>query len=177
MRLLLLTGMLFLFSSQLSGQSFAQNVNEFASAEAPQVAVEIAKDEITPSDMPSLVFTYWEHNAIKDARSSRGLVRAPTEAELMRDLKSKEVERVKPPPEEREISLGGIVYATPNDWTIWLNGQRITPKALPKEALDLSVHKEYIELKWFDDWSNQIFPIRLRPHQRFNIDTRIFLPG
>jgi hypothetical protein len=32
-------------------------------------------------------------------------------------------------------------------------------------------------MKWFDEYTNQVFPIRLRPHQRFNIDARMFLPG
>lgn len=126
----------------------------------------------------SLVFTYWEHNALRDARNSRGMVRAPTEGELMRDLNTRDLDfKEKPPPEERDISLSGIVYHGKGDWTIWLNGQRISPSALPKEAIDLQVFKDYIEVKWFDEYTNQIFPICLRPHQRFNMDTRMFLPG
>lgn len=132
---------------------------------------------INPNDIPSLVFTYWEHTAIEDAKRSRGLVRPPTEEELMRDLKTRGVDKPMPPPEEREIRLGGIVYVKSGDWTIWLNDKRVTPKAIPAEVMDLKVSKEYIEMKWFDEYTNQIFPIRLRPHQRFNIDTRIFLPG
>lgn len=133
---------------------------------------------VHPNDMSSLVFTYWEHTAVKDARRARGLVRPPTDAELMKDLNAPPEDlSVRPPPEERDISLGGIVYVTGDEWTIWLNGKRVTPKALPEEAMDLQVYDEYIELKWYDKYTNQIFPIRLRPHQRFNIDARIFLPG
>lgn len=136
---------------------------------------------INPNDIPSVLFTYWEHSAIKDVRRVRaqgGFVRGVSESELMKELETKKEEiRVKPPPEERDISLGGIVYVRSDDWTIWLNGKRITPNALPEEVIDLRVYKDYIELKWFDAWSNQIFPIRLRSHQRFNIDSRIFLPG
>ncbi len=73
--------------------------------------------------------------------------------------------------------LGGIVYAREGEWTIWLNGRRITPEAVPKEVLDLRVFEDYIEVKWLDDYTNQIFPLRLRTHQRFNMDTRVFLPG
>jgi hypothetical protein len=127
----------------------------------------------------SLVFTYWEHVAIKDMKNARGDTRAVTEAELKKALDTKEdiTKKVKPPPEEREIRLGGIAYHGSNDWTIWLNEKRVSPDAIPKEAMDLKVYKGYIEMKWFDEWSNQIYPIRLRPHQRFNLDARMFLPG
>lgn len=127
----------------------------------------------------SLVFTYWEHAAIMDMKRARGETRAPDEAELQQALKNKqdETKKVKPPPEEREIRLAGIAYNGPADWTIWLNEKRIQPDAIPKEVLDLKVYKTYIEMKWFDEWTNQIYPIRLRPHQRFNLDARMFLPG
>ncbi len=145
-----------------------------ADGAAPAVT---ATGELNPNDIAPLVFSYWEHAAINDARLSRGLVRPPTEEELMKDLKTKQEAKQKPTPEEREIKLGGIVYTTGADWTIWLNGKRVTPDAIPKEVIDLKVFKEYVEMKWFDDYTNQIFPLRLRPHERFNIDSRIFLPG
>jgi hypothetical protein len=96
----------------------------------------------------------------------------------MRDLNQQaDVEKVKPPPEERYVSLSGIAFNAKEKWTIWLNGERVTPDAIPPEVLDLKVFSKYIEIKWYDDYTNRIIPIRLRPHQRFNIDTRIFLPG
>lgn len=141
---------------------------------------DFAKD-IDPKDFHSILFTQWEHVALEDARHAQGVQRAPTQAELERNLRRLGVEeerkKIKPPPEQRNITLGGIAYTSKDDWTIWLNGQRVTPKALPGEILDLKVYNEYVEFKWFDDFTNQIFPIRLRPHQRFNIDARIFLPG
>ena len=127
---------------------------------------------------PSLLFTYWEQVAIEDARRSIGQNRAPTESELTRDLRTDQNdERTMPPPEERDIALSGIAYKGSRNWTIWLNGKRVTPEAIPEEAIDLKVFKEYIEIKWFDEYTNQIIPIRLRAHQRFNIDNRMFLPG
>ena len=163
-------------------QTQAENVQE----QGPVVEVaENAPDQAALQEktfdvnqMPSILFTYWEHTAIKDAKRARGLVRPPTEEELARELRNGPQDyNVKPPPEERDISLGGIVYVARGDWTIWLNGQRVTPTAIPEEVMDLKVFNEYVEFKWFDTYTNQIFPIRLRPHQRFNIDTRIFLPG
>lgn len=132
---------------------------------------------VSPNDIPSLLFTFWEHTAIVDAKRYRGLVRPPDDEELTRALQGRTKDGPPPTPEERDIRLGGIVFVNSSDWTIWLNGKRVTPKAVPHQAMDLKVYDEYIEMKWFDDYTNQIFPIRLRPHQRFNIDTRIFLPG
>lgn len=146
-------------------------------AVAPEPVAQTLKIPQRPEDMAPLVFSVWEQKAIEDARNARGLVRPPTEAELMRDLKLDEAEKVKPPPEKRYVSLGGIIYNSKDDWAIWLNGSRVTPDALPKEAIDLVVTKEFIDIKWLDDYTNRIFPIRLRPHQRFNVDMRIFLPG
>lgn len=135
----------------------------------------VAQDSLlSPQDIPSLFFTYWQHEAIMEAKNSRGAVRPPTQAEL--DAMSRE-NMPKPPPEERELRLGGIVYVNNKEWTVWLNGERVTPDAVPKEVLDLQVFKEYIEVKWLDEYTNRVFPIRLRTHQRFNMDMRIFLPG
>ena len=97
--------------------------------------------------------------------------RAPTDFEL------RQAEDGNVPRGPRELSLGGIIYASSSDWSIWMNGQKITPNRLPPEILDIKVRKKYIRLKWFDAYTNQIFPVKLKPHQRFNIDTRIFLPG
>lgn len=132
--------------------------------------------------MVTLFFTEWQHTAIREARRSRGLVRPLSQQErddiLNRGMSPEETLQLPPPPPEtRNISLGGIVYAADGSWTIWLNGKRVTPKSLPPEVLDLKVYKNHIEMKWVDAYTNQIFPLRLRPHQRFNLDTRIFLPG
>jgi hypothetical protein len=153
----------------------ADTVAADTEAATPAAPKTIYEGGIDPNEIMPIVFSYWERAAINDARNSRGLVRPPTEEELMRDLKNDQ--KVRPPPEEREISLGGIVYVSGGEWTIWLNGKRVTPAAIPSEVLDLKVYKEYVEMKWFDDYTNQIFPVRLRSHQRFNIDMRIFLPG
>lgn len=165
--------------SSLHAQDLETIVQEAVNSEEEGAAAGSISDaeDLNPARIPSILFTFWEHTAIRDAKRARGNVRAPTEAELMKDLGFKDTERVKPPAYTRDIRLGGIVFVSNADWVIWLNDKRVTPDALPREALDLFVSKEYIELKWFDEWTNQIYPIRLRPHERFNIDTRIFLPG
>lgn len=140
------------------------------------------KAGLLPQGLTSVVFTYWEYTAILDAKRSRrssGVQRGVTEDELNRALQDQKTadERPVPPPEEREITLGGIVFTNTKDWTIWLNGQRVTPDALPEEIIDLRVTRHYIDVKWLDTYTQKLYPIRLRAHQRFNLDTRIFLPG
>ncbi len=148
-----------------------------ASDEAVPAMPQVFEGGINPNEINPIVFSYWERAAINDARNYRGQTRAPTEEELMRGIKTPGEQKVKPPPEEREIKLGGIVFVDAADWAIWLNGKRVTPTAIPREVMDLKVYKEYVEMKWFDDYTNQIFPLRIRAHERFNIDSRIFLPG
>lgn len=77
----------------------------------------------------------------------------------------------------RELSLAGILYKGQENWTIWLNGTRMTPQAYSNQIHEIKVSEDYVDIKWFDPYTNIVFPIRLRPHQRFNLDTRIFLPG
>ena len=126
-------------------------------------------DEKT-SPISSLFFTAREHALLVEAR--RGYVtRPPGEEEI--DNFNPETPVMGP----RVLELGGIVYLSSNDWVVWLNGQRVTQNAIPPEVLDIKVRKEYIQLQWFDEFTNQIFPVKLRSNQRFNIDSRIFLPG
>lgn len=77
----------------------------------------------------------------------------------------------------RELRLGGILHGGSSQWIIWLNGMRVTPASVPEQVIDLKVRGEFIEIVWYDEYSELIFPIRLRPHERFNLDSRMFLPG
>lgn len=158
-------------------EGFDKMLERKGKAESPtpdSVKKKIAEDDrspFKPEKIRSLFFTSWQHDAIVDAKKSRGLARPPTESEL------RTLDKEPPKPGERDLTLDGIVFVSTEDWTIWLNGMRVTPSAIPKEVIDLRVFKEYIEVKWLDEYTNQVFPIRLRAHQRFNLDMRIFLPG
>lgn len=152
------------------GGSTVTTEEEVLSADKP-------KEPVTPEKIPSLFFTFWQHEAIVDAKNSRGFSRPPTEAELRSFGLGEEELKPPPRPEEREITIGGILYKSQKEWTVWMNGKRVTPDALPKEVLDFRVFKDYVEFKWLDEYTNQIFPLRMRAHQRFNMDMRIFLTG
>lgn len=142
-----------------------------------------AEPVFEPGSFPSLLFTYWELQSIEDARNSIGQTRPPTEEEAQQlanipgSNNSMTEEPVPIDPGIRIINLSGITYKSSDRWTIWLNGERVTPESLPEQVIDLRVYKNYVEMKWFDEYKNQIIPIRLRAHQRFNIDSRVFLPG
>jgi hypothetical protein len=133
------------------------------------------KDIYERSSVPSLVFTPSQYALLREARIGFN-TRIPTLQELAK-IGDPNDPNYRPPVSLRDIKLGGISFNTPDDWTIWLNNSRVTPDALPSEAIDLRVYKDFIEVKWFDVITNQIYPIRLRINQKFNIDSRIFLPG
>lgn len=139
--------------------------------DAYKTHLKLGRPDFEPSSFASLFYTIWQHNLLQDAKR-QFRTRKPGEYE----------EPVSENPEERErgireLSVGGILYKTADDWIVWMNGQRVTPEAIPSQVIDIKVNKEYVELKWLDSYNNLIFPIRIRPHQRFNLDTRIFLPG
>jgi hypothetical protein len=127
--------------------------------------------DVDPSQLTTLLFTLWQHELLLEAKALFD-GRPVGEGESLAGNGNGEK-----PKGLREINLGGISYRSPESWTVWLNSVRITPNAIPKEVMDISVTQNYIELKWFDAYTNLIFPIRLRAHQRFNLDNRIFLPG
>jgi hypothetical protein len=125
--------------------------------------------KVNPNVIGPIIFTYWERTAINEARHGGGKL-------SFNRTQGATANKPKPPPEEREITLSGIAYTAPNDWTVWLNGKRLVPGALLPEMLALDVHSTYIEMRWMDDYTGRIYPIRLRPHQRFNLDSHVFLP-
>lgn len=91
------------------------------------------------------------------------------------DDKSKEEDTGPKPP--RILRLSGLLYKSPNDWVIWLNGNRLTPNRLLPEIIEISVESTKIHLKWFDYGINNVIFITLRPHQVYDMETGILLPG
>lgn len=122
---------------------------------------------VKPEEIGSIVLTMWEHLLIEEWRNTEHINTSPPSMDQVKDVGNT----------LRELSLGGIVFKGRDDWTVWLNGQRLRPNALPKEVMDINVGRKHVELKWYDASTNLIYPIRLRPHQRFNLDSRMFLPG
>jgi hypothetical protein len=140
---------------------------------------------VEPPNIPSLFFTTQEHALLNEAREGFK-ARLPTLKELgqsgvanrLEYESEEEAARMRAAQAAlRELSLSGILYISQDDWIVWLNKTRMTPDALPKEIMDIKVYNEYVELRWFDLKTKTIYPVRLRPNQRFNLDARMFLPG
>ena len=183
-----LASLLLIASLPVMAQSLMPGQDVSAPAQAPASEAPVveqvgqgASGDIAPVSIPSLLFNYWEQTAIMEAKKSAesvGLTRGVTETEIQQAMNDPlDQELTRPPPESRNISLGGILFTSENEWTIWLNGSRVTPDALPEEVIDLRVYKHHIDMKWQDRYTRRLYPIRLRAHQRFNLDSRIFLPG
>lgn len=134
------------------------------------VALEVksmsVQESISPSDIPSLFFTPDALALIRDA------IRGLNTSSLADAGDGSEKD-----PGIRELALGGIIYKSDKDWAILLNGLRITPDTIPGEILDLKVSKDYVDIKWYDAYTNRLFPVRLRTNERFNLDSRLFLMG
>lgn len=173
-------------SVSLAAPTFAQVVEPSLEVTSPEDVVQespssegsfekrlgLNDPKVTVQELSSLFLTKSEEDLIVQARN--GLVtRPPTDSEFAKEQREGGASVSGP----RELSLGGILYVSSKDWVIWLNSEKITPKNIPSSVIDVRVTKDYVRLKWFDSTTNQIFPIKLRTHQRFNLDTRIFLPG
>ncbi len=145
-----------------------------ADTAASPASTEIFKgSKIDVNKIDSLFFSKWEHDLLVDAR--KGLTTRPV-------TPGDTGGEVAPAPENavfgpREVMLSGIAYVSSENWTIWVNGMQITPTAIPNTIMDLKVYKDHVDLEWLDEGANKIYPIRLRPYQKFNLDTRMFLPA
>ncbi len=81
------------------------------------------------------------------------------------------------PKKPRILTLSGVLYKSPDDWVVWLNGQRVTPKNILPEIINIEVEPTKIHLKWFDYGFNDVIFITLRPNQFYDIETGLLLPG
>lgn len=77
----------------------------------------------------------------------------------------------------RILALSGLVYQSSADWTIWLNGERVTPRNIPENVMGLVVKPDHIRLRWLDKATNRIVNVMLRPHQQYNLDLDLISPG
>lgn len=143
-----------------------------------QMRKELHRLDTLQPDIPSLFFTPPQYELLRSAITgfdqNLDLAGLRTKAGDLFDALPDDADAFA---SAREIALDGVVYNGADDWIVWLNNQRLTPKRLPTQVQAIIVHKDYVDLKWFDHQTKQLIPVRMRPSQRFNLDTRLFLPG
>lgn len=75
------------------------------------------------------------------------------------------------------LYLSGILYLGPRAWTVWLNGERVTPDRWPEHVEGLTVERDSIEVKLgFTDGRSPV-SIRLRPNQTYIVATGEVVEG
>jgi hypothetical protein len=82
-----------------------------------------------------------------------------------------------PIPAVRRIALSGVIYKAADDWLIWINGQKVTPKVLLKEIVDIKVERDAVHLKWYDIGADKVLNITMSPNETYDIMTGVLLPG
>ncbi len=78
---------------------------------------------------------------------------------------------------KRIIDVDGLLYNSSNNWIVWINGKRLTPGYLLPEIVGIHVKRDSVYLEWFDSVFNKIITINMRPHQVYDIQSGILLPG
>lgn len=71
----------------------------------------------------------------------------------------------------RRLRLGAIVRFGPDRWTIWLNGERVTPANLPPAVQAISVAEGQVVMQWYDARHDAVVPVALRPYQELLLDS------
>ncbi len=137
-------------------------------------ALPAAAQEAPPNDSSFLsrfLFSQEEIEKLKQALGGafKRAPEVPQSAEQDDDAPAAEYPRI--------VSMSGLIYTGPQDWTFWLNGVRVTPDKMMDELQNLYVTKHYIDFSWLDRQTNQLYPLRLRPHQSFHLDTKVFFTG
>lgn len=157
-------------SDEISSSTEATGFNDIELSEAPQ-------------NKRSLVFLNDDHQRLMKLIERMRLAKRLGRSVMVDDLGLVDEtqgtgEEDKPlVPTTRYLSLAGISYQAPENWIIWLNGKRMTPDALANEIIEIKVREDFVEIKWLDFGKGQVFPVRLRPNQKFDLETKTFLPG
>ena len=73
-----------------------------------------------------------------------------------------------------DIRLGALMYYAPDDWSLWLQGEKWTPQTRRDDLRILEVTSSDVQIAWRDD-DNQEHSIRLKPNQSYQIATGLII--
>jgi hypothetical protein len=128
-------------------------------------AIKLTPEELNAPFSGSFFLTPAEIAAIKTAMAGSGMMGG-------------DISVAAPVPQHRVISVSGLLYRSPKDWIVWMNGQKVTPENLLPEIVDIKIDSSsHMKLKWYDIGLDKVIAITLRPHQTYDIVTGVLLPG
>ena len=105
----------------------------------------------------------------KDALPSASLFFTPQESREAAALAAKSS-----PTGQGDITLSAIMYYAPNDWTVWIQGERWTPQTSREDLHILDVRSDQVRLLWRGDGAKGAASekeITLRANQTYQISS------
>ena len=98
------------------------------------------------------------------------------------DDKAQEIEMlareiVAPQARSAGIHLGAILYFAPNNWTLWLQGEKRLPGSENAGIRIVSVEPNLAHIQWKNAQNAAPQDIKLRPHQTFVMATGEIIEG
>ncbi len=121
--------------------------------------------------LTSLLFTDHEIELINEA-----LVGGPEEEQSAAPAAPRIV-KLKQPVGPALLHLSAIVYFSPSSWTIWLNGERVTPDRWPKHIEALAVERDSIQVKLRIGSDRLPLSVQLWPNQTYIVSTENVVEG
>ncbi|MEZ0260008.1 MAG: DotI/IcmL/TraM family protein [Alphaproteobacteria bacterium] len=80
---------------------------------------------------------------------------------------------------QSHINLNAVNYKSQDDWEVWINDQKVTPKNLTlKEIVEVKVHDaDNVSILWFDTCLNGTIKVKLKPGQTYWISQGVLIPN
>lgn len=78
---------------------------------------------------------------------------------------------------QADIHLGAIMYYGPDDWTLWLQGERWTPATVHDGMRILTVEPNQVKLQLSNAANTSSQEVTLRPYQTFHMATGQIIEG
>lgn len=145
----------------------AQDISSLPMVEPP--AITQALSDTSKNKPESLFFT--NNQLIAIARANQGFL-APSEAIDPNNQSDNPIDMG-----PRTVSLAGIVFNSKADWTVWINGERITPTTVPDRIMGITVKKDTVRLRWMDIANQRIVNFSLKPNQTYLLDSDTIIVG
>ncbi|MDD4615829.1 MAG: hypothetical protein PHW76_01750 [Alphaproteobacteria bacterium] len=75
------------------------------------------------------------------------------------------------PPGKGDLHLGAVLYYGPEDWTLWLQGEKWTPSTRREGIKILEVGESAVRILWTNPEDNAPLEVTLHPNEAYQIAT------